>query len=42
MTYQQPEILASYFTSDIVGTSLGYSSTCVLDNDPMPDCNHNG
>lgn len=42
MTYQKPEIVASYITTDIVGTAVGAGSTCVLDNDGMPDCNHMG
>jgi hypothetical protein len=42
MTYQKPEIFASYYAADIIGTALGYASSCVLDNDAKPDCGHMG
>jgi hypothetical protein len=41
MSYQKPEILASYYTPDIIGTAVGNSSNCILDHDGMPDCNNN-
>ena len=41
IAYQTPEILASYYTPDLVGSAVGFDS-CVLDNDGMPDCNHMG
>ena len=37
MLYVKPEIVASYYTGDIIGTAVGGGSSCV-NNDPNAMC----
>jgi hypothetical protein len=38
MVYRTPEILVSYFTSDVLGTAVGNSSSCSNSSWVHPDC----
>jgi len=38
MVYTKPEIVASYYTGDILGTAVGSGSNSCVNNDPNAMC----